>query len=420
MDFSLSEEQKQIKALVRDFCEKEVDQKRMTEILQKNDAIKTMEEVRANYPWDIREKAYKLGLLNIGVPTKYGGPGPDTDPNMAIAVALEEAGYSGGLAQQGWFIVGPYFPSHGLRADPNISEKEREEHFAGLVASSDLPAASTSEPDGSISIFMPDDTVGNEALIVKAHKEGDEWVINGDKMWSNNAALATKVSVLARTKEGPVSESSSFLALPTDTPGVTRNINKLVFMGFDGNCQFTFDNVRVPESALRGTLHKAYLQMAWSFGYKWVARSWSVGTAMKIYEDMVEYAKQTIRGGRPLIQHIDTQTRLGDLAMRLEALRAFYYKVAWETDQMEKYGVLNPPYGNWYWYSTFLTYQKEVSWRMSELAHDIYGSIAGSEDFTFAQFYRYNFMWRGAALTPSMALVRACKDFDARYYYEDK
>ena len=87
---------------------------------------------------------------------------------------------------------------------------------------------------------------------------------------------------------------------------------------------------------------------------------------------------------------------------------------------MEKYGKLDLPHGNWFWYATFLTYQKEVSWRISELAHDIYGSIAGSEEMFTEQFYRYNFMWRGAALTPAMALVRACKDFDTRYYYENK
>jgi alkylation response protein AidB-like acyl-CoA dehydrogenase len=418
LNFAFSEEQKQIRTLVRDFCEKEIDQKRMTELLRKNDAVQTIDEVRANYPWDLREKAHKLGLLTIGVPTKYGGPGPDTEPNMAIAVALEEAGYSGGLAQQGWFVVGPYFPSHGLRVDPNISEEDREKHFTGLVNSVALAAASTSEPDGSNDLFMPNDELGSDVMKVKARKEGNEWIINGDKMWSNNAALATKVTVAARTKEGPLSESMSNFLVPVDTPGVTRNLNKLIFMGFDGNCQFNYDNVRIPESALLGKLHRGYDQIAWWFGYKWIARCWGIGTAIRILEHMFEYAKQTVRGGRPLIQHLDTQARLGDLAMRVETMRAFYYKVAYETDQMEKYGKLQKPYGNWFWYATSLTYQKEVSWRITELAHDIYGSLAGSDDLPIEQFYRYNFMWRGAALTPQMALVRACKDYDIRYYHE--
>ena len=65
MDFALTEEQKQIRTLVRDFCEKEVDQKRINELLRKNDAVKTIDEVRANYPWDLFEKAHELGLLTI-------------------------------------------------------------------------------------------------------------------------------------------------------------------------------------------------------------------------------------------------------------------------------------------------------------------------------------------------------------------
>ena len=105
MDFTLSEEQKQIKALVKDFCEREVDQKRMLQILRKNDAAKTIEDIRANYPWDLEEKAHKAGLQTIGVPAKYGGPGPDTDIAMTMAIAREQAGYSGGLAA--WFLIGP-------------------------------------------------------------------------------------------------------------------------------------------------------------------------------------------------------------------------------------------------------------------------------------------------------------------------
>ena len=60
----------------------------MTEILRKNDAAKTIEEIQANFPWDLLEKAYKAGLRTIGLPTKYGGPGPDTEPNMAMAAAV--------------------------------------------------------------------------------------------------------------------------------------------------------------------------------------------------------------------------------------------------------------------------------------------------------------------------------------------
>jgi len=130
LNFAFTEEQKQIRTLVRDFCEKEVDQKRINELLRKNDAVKTIDEVRANYPWDLREKAHKLGLLTIGVPTKYGGPGPDTEPNIAIAVALEEAGYIGGpvteLLSMTWIIC-------NCVATAPIPEEQKEWFFSQFI-----------------------------------------------------------------------------------------------------------------------------------------------------------------------------------------------------------------------------------------------------------------------------------------------
>lgn len=140
--------------------------------------------------------------------------------------------------------------------------------------------------------------------------------------------------------------------------------------------------------------------------------------AMRLYDHMYEYAKQRMGGGKPIIQHTDTAHRLGDLAMHLEALRAFHFKTAWETDQMEQSGAPIAPPFNLYWYCLFLTYLKEVSFKFAEAAHDIYGSLAGAQEMPVESFLRYNFMWRGAAMTPSMSLIRATKDYEDRLYYE--
>ena len=131
MDFNLTEEQKQIKALVREFCQREVDQKRMMKILRKNDTANTVEEIRANYPYDLVEKAHKAGLRTLGISTKYGGPGPDTDPNMTIAIAKEEEGYSAGLPDH--LIIGPSHFHQSMRRNPYVSEKEREFVFSLIL-----------------------------------------------------------------------------------------------------------------------------------------------------------------------------------------------------------------------------------------------------------------------------------------------
>ncbi len=426
MDFRLTEEQKQIKALVKEFCQREVDQKRMTEILRKNDAAKTMEEIRANYPWDLLEKAHKAGLRTIGLPTKYGGPGPDTDPNMAMAIALEEAGYSGGYVA--FILLGLGFEHQSLRVNPYVTEKEREATFPKLLKyTKGMTCGTITEPggifgSGGTDIHLPYDEGGSQILKVTARKDGKGWVINGDKMFSNNGAVATVANVLVRTKEGPISESASSFRVRTDTPGVTRTLNKLIFTDFGGNCQYHYDNVRVPESALTGLLHQGCKSMLFIFQYKWQVRSHGVGLLQRFYEHMRDYAKQRVAGGRPIIQHSSTAAKLGDLAMQLEALRALQYRVAFETDQMEKAlvkgGVTLAPASNLYWYAIFLDLLKKVSWRFCEAAHDIYGSIATSEDLPLDTFLRYNLMFRGAAFPPEMELMRACWDYDTRYYYE--
>jgi len=419
MDFSLNEEQKQIKALIRDFSKREVDQARMTEILRKNDATKNIEAIRANYPHDLVEKAHNAGLRTIGIPTKYGGPGPDKNQSVTMAVALEEAGYSAGLAAQ--LLLGPEdgFAIQAMRRNPYATEEEREVTFARwLQYSREMGHGTVSEPAGSVDIHLPYDEGGDQILQVTAHKDGDEWVINGDKMFCSNGAVIDAVTVFARTKEGPISESASTFRLRADTPGVSRTLNRLIFTDFGGNCQYNYDNVRVPESALVGRLHGAYRNLAYTFQYKWQVRSHGVGLLLRLYEHMHEFAKQRVAGGRPIIQHTNIAAKLGDLAMHLESLRSLHYRVAWETDQMEEAGVPPPPLGNWYWYQTFLIYLKQVSFRFFEAAHDIYGSVASSDDLPLEGILRYNLHMRAAPLPPDMGLIRACWDYDTRFYYQ--
>ena len=428
MDFELTEEQKQIKALVREFCKREVDQKRMLEILNKNDAAKTIEEIRANYPHDLEEKAHNAGLLTIGIPTKYGGPGPDTEPNMAITIAKEEAGYSAGLAA--WFLVGPDFTVQAMRANPYFTDEQRKQRFAKDLEYSRVKKTvshSITDPggpggSGGVDIHLPYDEGGSQILQVTARKDGDEWVINGDKMYSNDGAMADYHSLTARTKDGPISESlTSFTGIKADAPGVTRILNKLIFTCFGGNCQWYFDNVRVPDSAVVGQVHQAWKQTAFAFQYKWQVRSMGIDILRSLLEHMREYAKQRVGGGKPIIQHSSVAAKLGYLATQLEALRNLQYRAAWENDQMETYmektGYAIPPVINMYWYSTLLTFQKKVSFEFFEGAHDIYGSLAGSEDIPVESFLRWNFMWRGAAMPPDMAAARATKDYDDRFYY---
>ena len=96
MDFSLTEEQKHIKALIKQFCQREIDQKQLEEIAAKTSAARTIAELRSVYPYDLLEKLHKVGLRQLQIPVKYGGTAPETDVNLTLTMAAEEAGYWGG------------------------------------------------------------------------------------------------------------------------------------------------------------------------------------------------------------------------------------------------------------------------------------------------------------------------------------
>ena len=96
MDFELTEEQKQIKALIRQFSKRDVDPKQMVQLAVKASAAKTAEELRDIQPWDLMDKLQEVGLRQLCVPVKYGGGGITHGGNLTRAIAAEEAGYRGG------------------------------------------------------------------------------------------------------------------------------------------------------------------------------------------------------------------------------------------------------------------------------------------------------------------------------------
>ena len=96
MDFSFTEEQKQLKALAKEFCQREADMERFAEIGTKTCEARTVEELRAVFPYDLLEKLHQVGLRQLSVPQEYGGTAPETDVNLTLTMAAEEVGYWGG------------------------------------------------------------------------------------------------------------------------------------------------------------------------------------------------------------------------------------------------------------------------------------------------------------------------------------
>jgi len=415
MDFSLTEEQKHIKALVKQFCQREVDQKRLEEIATKTFEARTVGELRAAYPYDLLEKLHKVGLRQLQVPVKYGGTAPETDVNLTLTIAAEEAGYWGGRIVDPLMI--PWLFLRAIATNMYVTEAQREWIFAQFIANPRLVVAtSVGEPAGGTDIHLPYDEGGSSILKVTARKEGNEWVINGDKTFCSNGGTADLIMVAARTdKEAPVSQAMTFFWVPTDAPGITLTPNRMLTLEFGGNCQTHYDNVRVPESNLIGQVNKGFSIIESFFEAHLPGVSGSVGLMQRIYEQMREYAKQRTVGGKPLIRHTSMASKLGELAVNLEALRCLLYRGAWEIDRVEEAGGRALGESNWFWFAAGYALFKRVSWRFCELATDIYGGMSASVDLPLGGFLKHIFYVRAAGLTVDAELIRAGWDYDTRY-----
>jgi len=406
MDFDSTEEQKQIKVLIRQFCEREVDSKQMWELANKATQAKNVKELRTLQPLHLIEKLHDVGLRQLGVPVKYGGTAPEQGCNVTQALALEEAAYIGGpvteLLSMTWIIC-------NCVATAPIPEEQKEWFFSQFMGNHTMRMAITaSEPSGTSDISLPYDEPG-AAMKTTAYKDGNEWVINGDKMFAIGGGVADLLLCYTRTdKEGPISKSMSTFWVPKDTPGISMTLNNMIIVPPVGNVQTNYDNVRVPECCLIGEVNKGYQVTRAFHASKWLVQVAVLGYMQRLYEDVRDYAKQRIQGGRPIIEHSSVAAMLGEAAINLEAARAFIYRAAWESDQWREGG---KPF-SLFWNQGVYYLMKTTAWRFCELAIDVYGGVGVSVDMPLVDFVRRVFLGLPGGLTSSMDKIKCSMEYD--------
>ena len=406
MDFDSTEEQKQIKVLIRQFCEREVDSKEMWELANKATKAENVKELRTLQPLHLIEKLHDVGLRQLGVPVKYGGTAPEQACNVTQALALEEAGYIGGpvteLLSMTWVIC-------NCMAFAHITEEQREWFFSQFMENRTMRMSVTaSEPSGSTDFVLPYDEPG-VSMKTTAYKDGNEWVINGDKFMSIGGGVADLLMCQARTdKDGPISKSMSIFWVPKDTPGISMTLNNLIIVPPVGNVQVCYDNVRVPESCLIGEVNNGFDITRSFFATKLLVQVAVLGYMQRLYEDVRDYAKQRIQGGKPIIEHSSVAAMLGEAAINLEAARAFIYRTAWESDQSREGG---KPF-SLFWNQGVYYLMKTTAWRFCELAIDVYGGVGVSVEMPLVDFVRRVFLGLPGGLTSSMDKIKCSMEYD--------
>ncbi|HNE69900.1 MAG TPA: acyl-CoA dehydrogenase family protein, partial [Anaerolineales bacterium] len=269
MDFDLNEEQKAWKKAVHDFVGKVVKPK-----------SREVDETES-FNWEAVRKGGPLGLMGLSIPEAYGGSGVDM---VSSSIAMEELGWGCGSTALA-------FTAHnGLGTAPIAlyGSEELKKKWLPLVAEgkNKLGALALTEPGAGSDI--------QGGVITRAEKQGDEWVINGAKMWCTNASIAEYIITLVRTDPKGGSKSLSMILVPTDSKGLTIGPPEKK-MGLRGSpaCGISYDNVRVPLGNLVGAEGRGLQQTLATLDAGRISiGAISVGLAQAALEAAVDYARE--------------------------------------------------------------------------------------------------------------------------------
>jgi acyl-CoA dehydrogenase len=306
IDFSLTDEQKQLQALARDFAKNEII------------PIATEYDQKEEMPWQVVEKAFEVGLLNASIPEHAGGLGLGMVDEVIIG---EELAY-------GCMGIYTILMASELGITPIIvggSEEQHRRFLSPLLDKPSLAAFALSEPNN-----------GSDAAAMNttAVLDGDEWVINGTKMWISNGGAAEITVVFATVDKSAGHRGTVAIVVPKDAPGQSYNkIRHKLGQRASLTSELVFENVRVPKDHILGGVGDGFkIAMKTLDKTRIPVAAGSVGIARRALEESVKYARERAAFGRPIAEFQAIQFKLAEMAMGIETGRLMSLKAAWLVD----------------------------------------------------------------------------------------
>lgn len=359
---ALTEDQRSLRDLTRDFTSKEV-----------LPVANELDPVAGHIPLDLRQKMADVGFFGLMVDEEYGGSGLGA---MEYCIVAEE------LAR-GWMSVASIL-ARGNRMMGELTEEQKSEWYPRIVNGEFLGATAISEPEAGSDVAN---------IVCKATPDGSDWVISGTKMWCTFADGSDYIVVFARTSAPTNPEKrhqgvSAFLIekeRDSFPEGVTGNrTRKIGYRGWD-TWELSFDNVRVPGSALigeEGIAFKYAMQGLDLARAHTAARS--IGLARGALEDSMKYMKERKAFGDTLDQFQYLRFKFAEMATEIEAARQMLYAVCRQIDAGERASTGA---------SMVKLFASEMAERVTSYGLQIHGGAGYTTDFAVERY------WRDARLT---------------------
>ncbi len=313
MDTSLDVEKQLVIAEVRRFVEREV--------------MPVVHDLEAHdtYPLELIEKLKRLGVFSATIPEAYGGLGFDFVTYVQIVEELA----------RGWMSLSGIVNTHVLVAHmiASYGTEAQKQYF--------LPLMAQGEKRGGLCLSEANAGSDVQAITMTASHVGDEYQLNGAKLWVTNGVNASIFAVLARTDPHarPPHRGMSIFLVEKGTPGLSvgRTFEKLGYKGVD-TAELLFVDVRVPASHILGGIAGEGFKHA--MGGLEVGRinvaARALGLAQAAFNDAITYAQQRETFGKPIAQHQAIQLKLADMATKIEAARLLLQKAAAKKDRGER------------------------------------------------------------------------------------
>ncbi len=354
MDFDLSQEQKMIQDAIRKFAKEEI-----APAARENDK-------NARFPREIFKKLAELGFMGTPIPEEYGGAGFDY---ISHAIVAEEIGRVDSS------LRGTYSVQVSLVELPLFmfgSEEQKKKY---------LPKLTSGEWIGCYGLTEPNAGSDPASMVSSAVKEGDDYILNGQKTWITNAGIADLAIVYAKTdKDAGAKGITAFLVERGFEGFSTKDIHDKLGLRASNTGEIFLENCRVPKENVLGEVNKGF-KVALStldFGRYTVAAG-CVGAAQGCIDICKEYAKQRIQFGKPIASFQLIQQMIADMVVECEAGRLLVYRVG----DMKNKGVRNTRET-----SIAKYYCSEMVNRVAYKAIQIHGGYGFSGEYDVERFYR--------------------------------
>jgi alkylation response protein AidB-like acyl-CoA dehydrogenase len=351
MDLGLDEQQEMLKNFARDFLEKECPEQ----------LVRAMEEDEKGYSPELWQKMAQQGWMGLIIPENYGGTGMNI---CELVVLLEEFGRA--------LVPGPFISTVVLGSVPimEAGTEEQKQQFLPKIASGELIM--------TMALTEPSAKWTADGVQMEAKKEGNDYVLNGTKLFVQDAHVSDYMVVAARTG-GSGEDGITLFLVDSKSPGIKFEVLKTI--AADKQCEVVFENVKVSASSMLGAEGQGWPIVEKTKKVATVAAcAYLVGLSQMDFDVTLNYAKERVQFGRPIGSFQAIQHKLADAVIDVDGSRFITYKAAWSLQEGEPDADLM--------ISMAKAWTSDASRRVVAHGQQIHGGIGFTKEYKIQLYFR--------------------------------